>query len=417
MELPHRLTPVTFKKNAKFFLCGPAAALVSLAAPHAASANGFYVPVQDPLAAARGNSFVATADRPSAVFYNPAGLSQIDSTEVHVGVYGIHLGIEAVPSVTGSRVENDAEFIPIPQLYLATPLRENLTLGLGLNSPFGLRTDWGTNTPFSAVTTETELNYVTAWAVLGYEVSETFSIGGGLGFTHADASLKRLAVPALGAASTFEFEGDDTALSWIASALWTPNECHSVGLTYRSKTDLDLRGSSGAPGIGLASDSASLDLVTPDTLSLGYAYRPNQKWVIETHIEWVNWDRLNTPVLRSGSSADVSIPFNWDSNFIYGIGTTYSPNERWSFSAGYIFIENSQPDLDFNPAVADADRHWLSAGVSYQKESWQVDLAYQYAFSNRSVSDATAAPDANDLVAGKYESRFNGLMLSLKKTF
>ena len=393
-------------------------ALSSLILHDLAKANGFYVPVQDPFATARGNAFVASADRPSAIFYNPAGLSQIDSTEVQMGIYGIRLGIEATPNLTGTSVKNDAEFIPIPQIYLAMPLNDRLTLGLGVNSPYGLRTDWGTATPFSAVATETELNYATGWAVLGYEVNDTFSIGGGLGFTYADASLKRLAVPALGSISTFEFEGDDTALSWIASALWRPNDVHSFGLTYRSKTELDFDGTSGAPGIGLPADSASLDLVTPDTLSFGYAYRPSEKWHFETNIEWVNWNRLGTPLLEQAGGADTPIPFNWDSNFMYGVGVTYSPNERWAFNAGYIYIENSQPDRDFNPAVADADRHWLSAGVSYKQEDWQVDLAYQYAFSNRTVSDVTpTVGDANDLVAGSYKSRFHGLMLSMKKSF
>ena len=96
---------------------------------------------------------------------------------------------------------------------------------------------------------------------------------------------------------------------------------------------------------------------------------------------------------------------------------TYAPNETWAFNAGYIFIENSQPDATFNPAVADADRHWLSAGVSYKAENWAIDLAYQYAFSDRTVKDQTAGFDAGDLVAGDYNSRFHGLMLSFNRSF
>ena len=39
---------------------------------------------------------------------------------------------------------------------------------------------------------------------------------------------------------------------------------------------------------------------------------------------------------------------------MYGLGVTYAPETHCSTRA--IFIENSQPDLNFNPAVADADR-------------------------------------------------------------
>ena len=41
------------------------------------SANGFRLPDQDAFATARGEAFVATADNPSAIYYNPAGITQI----------------------------------------------------------------------------------------------------------------------------------------------------------------------------------------------------------------------------------------------------------------------------------------------------------------------------------------------------
>ena len=402
--------------NCRHVPVGALAAALLLSAQTDLRANGFYIPVQDPFATSRGNAFVATADRPSAVYYNPAGLTQLDSFAAHAGVYGVRLGIEAETAIDGGRHENDAEFIPVPQLYLGGPVSDRLAAGVGLNAPFGLRTDWGPATPFSVVATETDLTYATAWGVLAYELNDQLSIGGGIGVTYADGTLKRFLAPPSPVAE-FEFEGDDISTNWIASLLWKPDERHSFGLTYRARTELDLEGTAGAPAIGLAIPGASLDLVTPDTLVAGYAYRPDEHWTLEANVEWVNWNRLGTSTLRQAPLPDNPIPFNWESNFMYGAGLTYAPNERWAFSAGYIFIENSQPDLNFNPAVADGDRHWLSAGVSYKATAWTVDLAYQYAFSDRTVTDPTAAFDAGDLVAGDYSSRFHGLMLSFNRSF
>lgn len=380
-------------------------------------ANGFYIPVQDPFATSRGNAFVATADRASAIYYNPAGLTQLESLAINGGVYAVRLGIEAKTDLDGMTHENDAEFIPVPQLYIAAPINDRWAAGLGINAPFGLKTDWGSMTPFGAVATETDLKYVTAWGVLAYEVTDTLSIGGGVGATYADGTLKRIAAPLVDPVSQIKFEGDDVALNWIASLHWTPHEQHSFGITYRAKTELDLEGTAGAPGVGLPNAGASLDLVTPDTLAFGYAFSPTEQWTIEGNVEWVNWNVLKTSTLKQALSPDTPIPFNWDSNFMYGIGVTYAPNENWAFNAGYIYIENSQPDLNFNPAIADADRHWLSAGVSYSTADWSVDCSYQYAFSDRTVKDQTAAFDANNLVAGEYQSRFHGLMLSVNKQF
>ena len=81
-------------------------------------ANGFYIPVQDPFAASRGNAFVATADRPSAVFYNPAGLTQLDSAAVHIGVYGVRLGIDGETAIDGGSHQNRRSLFPFPSFML-----------------------------------------------------------------------------------------------------------------------------------------------------------------------------------------------------------------------------------------------------------------------------------------------------------
>ncbi len=52
---------------------------------------GFRIADQGAEATARGNAFTATADNPSAVFYNPAGITELSGTRALLGVYGISL--------------------------------------------------------------------------------------------------------------------------------------------------------------------------------------------------------------------------------------------------------------------------------------------------------------------------------------
>ena len=369
-------------------------------------ANGFYVPVQAPEATARGNAWLATADTAAAVYYNAAGLTQLGTPEVVVGAYGIQLGIEA-DTATGS-YENDDAWSVLPQIYGAVPINEKLVAGFGLNTPFGLATDWGSNTPFRQVAMKTELNYATGWLVMAYKATDTLSIGGGFGVHYADLKMTRgLFV----APDSFEFDGNDEALSWTLSALWQPAEQHSVGLVYRSQTDFTLDGdtrNSYVPG----STSASLDFMTPATAAVGYAYRPCAEWSFEANVEWVNWEELNSLTLTQAGQANASLPFNWDSNFIYSIGGTRFFDQGWNVSAGYNYIENSQPDPTFNPGVSDADRHWISVGCGRKTESFDFNFAYQYAFSDRDVTNSQF-----HLADGTYKSRFNGLMLNCQWRF
>ena len=49
-------------------------------------ANGMRLVSQDGFATARGEAFAATADNPSAIYYNPAGITQLDGTQLRAGI-------------------------------------------------------------------------------------------------------------------------------------------------------------------------------------------------------------------------------------------------------------------------------------------------------------------------------------------
>ena len=53
--------------------------------PTIAFSSGFYNGAQGAKAMSLGNAFVAQADDPSAVYFNPAGIVQLESTQVAVG--------------------------------------------------------------------------------------------------------------------------------------------------------------------------------------------------------------------------------------------------------------------------------------------------------------------------------------------
>ena len=52
---------------------------------------GFQIYNQDAAAAGMGNSFTAVADNGSAVFYNPAGINQLEGTQLRSGFHLVAL--------------------------------------------------------------------------------------------------------------------------------------------------------------------------------------------------------------------------------------------------------------------------------------------------------------------------------------
>jgi len=347
----------------------------------------------DPFATARGNAFTATADNPSAVFYNAAGLTQVEGTQIQGQVFAISLGYSFDSDLSGSS-EMDDDFQPVPSFFISHRLKDlPIAIGFGAYAPFALGTDWGNDAaflnpifdPFGATPYEAELSYIKYHAVLAWQISETLSLAGGLSFDDTQVDLKTTAL---------EFEGDDTAVGYSLSALWQPNEQHSFGLNYQAKTEVTYDGSADTFFIvqNLGPVPVSLDakakLIYPESITFGYSYRPSESWNFEFNADWTNWDRVNDLTLDGVPGATYQL--NWKSAFIWSLGATRYFENGWHLSAGYTLVENAVPDEDLLPIVPDSDRHFFALGIGQTTDrlSWMV--AYQQAFDQgRSVRGNT----------------------------
>ncbi len=85
---------------------GLAATAVLSIAPTATDGSGFDLPDQDAFAVGRGLAVVATADDPSAIFFNPAGLTQLKGNNLRAGLYAIDLDTQFTPNGGGNTFHN-----------------------------------------------------------------------------------------------------------------------------------------------------------------------------------------------------------------------------------------------------------------------------------------------------------------------
>ncbi len=379
------------------------------AIPTGAIAAGYYLPNQDAFATARGNAFVATADSAAAVFYNPAGLTQLERAQAEAGVYAIVLGTEL--KANGNSYEAKDELQAAPQLYYARPYNDRLSYGFGINSPFGLGTEWGRESDIAPVVTETRLTYLSGTGAAAYKVTDELSIGASFSVNYADLTLEQgLGFPG----SYLRYSGDDVGVSGGISVRWQPHEQHAFGLVYSTKSTFDLSGKTTSNFLQ-GDSTAELDFITPARIAGGYSYRPAPGWNIEANVEWLNWDDLNELTLKSSSvGGSMGLPFHWESSFIYELGASYTTKEGYIFAAGYDLNMSCQPDENYNPGVADADRHWFNVGFGRKCASFTWMLAYQFGYSNRTVNGNVGPASLAD---GDYKSRINALLFSWQQEF
>src|SRR6266567_6021300 len=160
--------------------------------PHHVFGVGSRIPNQDPEAIARGNAFVATADNPSAMYYNPAGISQLEGQNIQAGSL-FYLNIYAdYESPSGARTKNITKIIPVPQLGYTLTLKDMpFSFGLGVYAPFGLGLEWPDNAPFRNAGLEADLTYITVNPVVAWRPHPTLSIAVGPTFDYSEAKLRQ----------------------------------------------------------------------------------------------------------------------------------------------------------------------------------------------------------------------------------
>ncbi len=388
--------------------------LGSLTAQVALYGLGLRVPDQDPEAIARGNAFVATADNPSAIYYNPAGVSQLEGHQLRLGTYSI-ITQSRYTALSGFQQDTKEKLQTLPQVYYTyTPTNCHFSGGVGFYAPYGLGLEWPDNSPFRQVASRGEIVYLTIDPVLAWRIGPALAIAGGPTINYSKADLRRGLLP-VNVGDRFKFSGDDTEVGYNLGLLAHPFEKHAFGLTYRSGTVMNYSGTSivsGPPPIPSGSQAANAQFHFPQQVVAGWSFRPTPAWNLEFDVDWTDWSALKSVTLHQ--LPPQTLPFNWESSFMFEWGATRFFNRGWSASAGYMFSQSSVPESSFNPAVPDSDRHVFSVGVGKQFKHLRCDAAYQFSYGpSRSISGGIQGP----LVNGNYRWISHALSISAGYAF
>ena len=121
---------------------------LTLASTESSHAVGFLLPNQDPEAIGRGDAFAATADNPSAIYYNPAGITQLPGIQASFGIYAISAFTKYTAPGFSAHTDGSPQFVP--QIYAVDTFTNiPVSVGLGIYAPYGLGVNWGENVPFN----------------------------------------------------------------------------------------------------------------------------------------------------------------------------------------------------------------------------------------------------------------------------
>jgi len=359
--------------------------------PGIAAAQVPRIQSQGTAASAMSNAFAAQADDPSALHYNPAGMTQLQGLQLMAGAM-ISGGVTDFTSPTGVTATGDrngsAAWPPPAHTFITANLKDfglkalgDLSAGIGLTVPFGSLTRWPNDGPFRSATTFSTLPLLDIKPTLAYKVTENVSLGLGADiytFTGlvGEGHAERQSIPAPGVKT--ELFGKDTAAGFNASLLYTAlrnaegRPLANIGIVFRSQATLHLSGELLANGAKLSDARATL--VLPQIITGAIAIWPvrtkEREWKVEMDVDYVGWKSVRNLDVTLGDGTTITQPQNWRSTYAVMIGTEYKwlvleslQNWEVALRGGYTNQQTQMPDLTYDPGIPSSDLHVVGGGL------------------------------------------------------
>jgi long-chain fatty acid transport protein len=414
-----------------------------------------------------GNAFAgvaATAEDSNTVWFNPAGMARLYFPQIEAAVHFVTPSAKlsnqnsqaALGQPLGGTGGDAGSTAVVPNLYATTPINDEWHVGIGINVPFGLKTEYddGWLGRFQALKSEIKtvnVNPAVGWratkdlwfgvgasyqqlkATLTQNVNYTGALAQGYAQAAAAGVIPASAIPALisatsGLESFLSQTADDYSWGWNVGAMYSiggdannDNGAARFGIAYRSKIKYNLSGTAAftnptpptltgalAPfnpvvqGISATIDQTRLftgginiDLKLPDMASLSYYQRLDDTWDVMADVTWTGWSTIQQiAIVRTTGSTLGVLPENFKNTWRVSGGINYRPNEKVVLRAGVAWDQTPVNEADLSPRLPDGDRTWLMVGGRYKySQAINFDIAGGYIWiKDASINNAGNPP-------------------------
>lgn len=402
-------------------------------------------------ALALSGAYTALAEDFTATYWNPAGLAQIQKTEIY-GALSLN-NLKNDVSYEGTLSKNDRGFTLLNSFGAVFPVptyRGSLVFALGYNrvNPFN---DYnkvvGSPEVFGSRFRQIEETNIDGglnhWSFSGaVDISKNTSIGGTLNLV---VGRQRAAVDYLEDDTqediladirqrqvSFEINPDYTGVNFKFGTLFRPVKDLRLALTVTTPTYLNVEENSSFYEFLEDDDQETFDFYEPSFLKykitspwrfeFGGAYKINLL-TLSASMEYVDWSetRFSSNILDNGRDIDAEI----NNNLITRYRATHDtrlgaemivPQLGCKLMAGYAY--KFSPYRNGVEAV-NSNRQYLSGGISFLVDKQvKIDAAYQRGWWKQSTTDDLLGTDENGVYFTTREKlQSNRLLISLSYRF
>ena len=370
------------------------AVIVALAtSPAFASGFGFYENGAN--ASAQGGAWVARANDASANWYNPAALVHLSGGEVQFGLNYLEIGRDThfSSNIYGS-YDAVGNGVTPAHFYYSQKINDRIAWGVGLNSPFGLISEWK-DAPVTFSSRRAELRTYLLNPNVAFKLSKGWSLALGVDYLSAEVTEFSHDAVVLGIPSTANLAGEGDSWGYNA-ALQFKSKSFSIAGQYRSVLKPEIDGHltfTGAPG-AILNSAATSEIDLPAQIMLGAAWT-GKRVDVEFGGYETRWNSFRSLDIQTGNPAtNKNLTENWDTTWSYrlGLAVRLGKEMKHELRAGGVFDRSPIPVEYLRPSIPDADRTEFSLGYGYLSKRWGIDVYAMYL----SFADVTANGKLSD---------------------
>ncbi len=363
------------------------------------SANGLNLNGVGSKAIAMGGAFIGQADDFSAIFWNPAGLSQMKDSSISFFVTDlIPTGTYAFPTY-GIDAKTKSSMYPSGSIAYFKPINDKLIIGIAAYVPSGTGAKWNGEelkvlTSGVAYRWESFMGVITVSPVIAYKVSDQFSLGATLNLNYGMLKLWR---PGVG-----QYNEDLSGLAFGATfgAMFKPIDKLSIGLTLRTPTKVKFSGEATMAGASVlpipggvpTTSDADREATWPLWAGLGISFKATDKLTLNADAQFTNWKKIQTipitydnatwqalkahPQLKAAFNNDFDL--QWKNAIQWRFGLEYAISEKLALRAGYYYDPSPSDPATLNILLPEITYNVVTAGLGYKADKLAIDFCVEY---------------------------------------
>ncbi len=341
-----------------------------LLAPQAAGAEGFAINEWSAEGVAMGGARMFAEDDAANIAYNPASITKVEGeafkqSAVYISPHGKY-DLEKKDAYGGGTEsgQNVVHAAWVPGGYYVRQINDKEWFGIGAYTRFGMISEFERTSTAATNAFFSKLVGVSVTPTYAHKFDKKWSAAVGAEINYVGLDLEKNL--AAGGAMPTHTEGESYALGWNAAANYAFDEKNEIGVVYRSKIKHSMEADFNlySPN-GTISKDAYGEVTLPDSWSIGYNHKFDDKTRVEINGTWTGWssyDALN--IYIDGMPPSLN-PKNWSDGWRYAIGIEHKLSDKYSLMAGFAYDESSIPYNGGDFIVPTGDRRTYSIGAQY----------------------------------------------------